>query len=168
MLHITRRRDATSNTLQLRPGPQSYNNSKQQSKRYKANSTATATRSPEARPAAPTCGTAQEHVYSGHRWGGVVRETAIPPPPHHPIITPCTRLHLGPCTVGGVLLFRSKEGSVTGRLGWPARTPRKTVCGSDTSMSVYTAKQQRGRGGGGGGVPAFRPTKAYLLSPLEG
>ena len=37
MLHITRRRDATSNTLQLRPSPQSYNNSKQQSKRYKAN-----------------------------------------------------------------------------------------------------------------------------------
>ena len=29
MLHITRRRDATSNTLQLRPGPQSYNNNKQ-------------------------------------------------------------------------------------------------------------------------------------------
>ena len=26
MLHITRRQDATSNTLQLRPGLQSYNN----------------------------------------------------------------------------------------------------------------------------------------------
>ena len=42
MLHITRRRDAIANTLQLRPGPQSYNNTKQQSKRHKANSTATA------------------------------------------------------------------------------------------------------------------------------
>ena len=32
MLHITRRRDATSNTLQMRPSPQQpYNNSKQQS-----------------------------------------------------------------------------------------------------------------------------------------
>ena len=41
MLHITRRRDAISNTLQLRPGPRSYNNSEQQSKRYKANDTAT-------------------------------------------------------------------------------------------------------------------------------
>ena len=29
MLHITRRRGATSNTLQLRPDPQSYNNNKQ-------------------------------------------------------------------------------------------------------------------------------------------
>ena len=61
MLHITRRRDATPNTLQLCPSPQSYNNSgeqqskrhnsntitannrQQQTKRYKANSTATAT-----------------------------------------------------------------------------------------------------------------------------
>ena len=49
MLNITRRRDATSNTLQLRPSPQSCNNSKQQGKRYEANSTATATRSPAPR-----------------------------------------------------------------------------------------------------------------------
>ena len=46
MLHITRRRDATYNTLQLRPGPHSYNNSKQQGKRYKANIIATAARPP--------------------------------------------------------------------------------------------------------------------------
>ena len=67
MLHITRRRDATPNTLQLCPSPQSYNNSgeqqskrhnsntitannrQQQTKRYKANSTATATCSQRAK-----------------------------------------------------------------------------------------------------------------------
>ena len=37
MLHIAWYWDATSNSLQLRPGPRSYNNSEQQSKRYKAN-----------------------------------------------------------------------------------------------------------------------------------
>ena len=53
MLHITRRRDATSNALQLRPGPQLYNNSKQQNKRYKATNTATTTLS-SFPPQAPT------------------------------------------------------------------------------------------------------------------
>ena len=55
MLHITtRRRDATPNALQLRPGRRQYNNSEQQNKRCKANNTATATSSPLARPAAST------------------------------------------------------------------------------------------------------------------
>ena len=49
---------------------------------------------------------------------GSPRETAIRPPP---IITPRIRLHLGLCAVGGGSLRRSKEGSVTSRLGWPAR-----------------------------------------------
>ena len=40
-----------------------------------------------------------------------------------PIITPRIRFHQGLCVVGGGSLLRSKEGSVTGRLGWPARTP---------------------------------------------
>ena len=36
MLHATRRRDATSNTLQLRPSPQSYNNSELTAKQAQA------------------------------------------------------------------------------------------------------------------------------------
>ena len=59
------------------------------------------------------------HVHSGRRQGEAVPEKRPYAPP--PIITPRIRLHLGLCAVGGGSLRRSKEGSVTSRLGWPAR-----------------------------------------------
>ena len=72
--------DAKSNALQLRPSPQSYNNSKtakqalqgkhnnskQQSKRYKAKSTTTATRAQ---------GPATAEVHTEKRWASDVRST---------------------------------------------------------------------------------------------
>ena len=66
MLDITRRRDATSNTLQLRPSPQSYNNSKQQSKHNKSKHTATST--PKRRPDGRNPGTDMGRALPWDSW----------------------------------------------------------------------------------------------------
>ena len=115
----------------LRPGPQSHKNSKQQCKRYRANTVTANSKASATRQAAQQPQPAPlSHRFDAHREGPAASKSRIiggmggegrSARQSHTLPTraPRVRIKRSLCGIGGAVFFSRHKGYATGRMCWP-------------------------------------------------